>query len=82
MLRQHKNALATTKKGNMSIAEYVSKIRALGDELTNTGKTIDNDELVSYILAGLDEEYNPVVTSLVVGGGGYRRRCFRPAACV
>lgn len=58
-------ALATTRKGDLSIAAYASKMRALGDELSNAGKTIDDDELISYILAGLDEDYNPVVTSLV-----------------
>lgn len=58
-------ALATSKKGNLSLAEYVSKIHALGDELTNSGKTIDNDKHVSYILTSLEEEYNPVMTYLV-----------------
>jgi hypothetical protein len=56
-------ALATMKKGNLS-AEYVSKMRSLADEITSTGKTIDDDELVSYILAGLDYDYNPIITSL------------------
>ena len=57
-------ALATMKKGNLSMAEYVGKMRSLADEITSTGKTIDDDELVSYILAGLDYDYNPIVTSL------------------
>jgi hypothetical protein len=30
-----------------------------------TGKLIDNDELLMYILTGLDMEFNPVVTSLL-----------------
>ena len=58
-------ALSNTKKGNLSMAEYVGKMRALGEDLQNAGKTIDEDELISYIFAGLDEEYNPVITSLV-----------------
>jgi hypothetical protein len=56
--------LATMKKGNFSMVEYVGKMRSLIDEITSTGKTIDDDELVSYILAGLDYDYNPIVTSL------------------
>jgi hypothetical protein len=51
-------ALATMKKGNLSMAEYVGKMRSLADEITSTGKTIDDDKLVSYILAGLDYDYN------------------------
>lgn len=58
-------ALATTKKGDLTIAEYVGKMRALGDEMANSGKPIDDDELISYIITGLDYDYNPVITSLV-----------------
>ncbi|WVZ51377.1 hypothetical protein U9M48_002529 [Paspalum notatum var. saurae] len=60
-----KIALATTKKGDMSMAEYVGKMRALADELTYAGKTIDDDELMSYILSGLDYDYNPIMFPLV-----------------
>jgi membrane protease subunit (stomatin/prohibitin family) len=57
-------ALAITKKGDLSISEYVSKIRSLGDNMVNVTKPIDNNELISYILAGLDKDYNSFVTSL------------------
>jgi hypothetical protein len=57
--------LTTMKKGNNSIAEYVGKARTLADEMMLTDKKIDNEELISYILAGLDNENNPVVSSLV-----------------
>jgi hypothetical protein len=40
-------ALATMKKGNLSMAEYVAKMRSLVDEITSAGKIIDDDELVS-----------------------------------
>jgi glutathionylspermidine synthase len=58
-------ALAMTRKGNLSISEYVAKMKALADEMASARKPIDEEELVSYILAGLDEEYNPVVSALV-----------------
>lgn len=58
-------ALATTRKGSLSIAEYVTKMRALGEELASSGKRIEDDELLSYIFTGLNEDFNPVVTSLV-----------------
>lgn len=47
-------ALATTKKGAMFVAEYVGKVRALGDEMAAAGKPLDDEELVSYILTGLE----------------------------
>lgn len=46
-------ALATTKKGAMSVAEYVGKMRAYGDEMAAAGKPLDDEELVSYIFTGL-----------------------------
>jgi hypothetical protein len=58
-------ALATTKKGELSVEEYVNKMRFLGDELAAAGKPIDNDKLISYIFADLDFEYNSVVITLL-----------------
>ncbi|WVZ51017.1 hypothetical protein U9M48_002209 [Paspalum notatum var. saurae] len=47
-------ALATTKK----------KMRVLGDEMASSGKALEDEELVQYILAGLDLDYNPVVSAI------------------
>jgi hypothetical protein len=58
-------ALATMKRGNDSITEYISKARTLADDMSLAGKKIDDEELISYILAGLDFEYNSVVSALV-----------------
>jgi hypothetical protein len=58
--------LATTKKGELSIVDYIDKMRNLSDELTAAGKPIDDDDLISYILSGLDYEYNSIVTTLVM----------------
>jgi hypothetical protein len=56
-------ALATTKKGTMSIDEYVSKMKAYADELAAAGKTLDDEELISFIITGLDLDYNPVISA-------------------
>jgi hypothetical protein len=58
-------ALATTQKDDMSISEYITKMKSLADEMTSAKKKVDVEELVSYIFTGLDEEYNPVVSSLL-----------------
>jgi hypothetical protein len=47
-------ALATTQKGNLSITEYANKMRVLGDEMAAARKPLDEEEMVSYILASLD----------------------------
>jgi hypothetical protein len=60
-----KISLATTKKGDLSIATYINKMHALGDELATSGKLIDDDDLISYILTGLDFKYNSVITMLI-----------------
>jgi hypothetical protein len=40
----------------ISISEYVEKMRALADDMASSGKPLDDEDLASYILAGLDEE--------------------------
>jgi hypothetical protein len=58
-------ALATTRNDDMSISEYITKMKNLADEMASAKKKVDDEELVSYILAGLDEEYNPMVSALL-----------------
>lgn len=59
-------ALATAQKGAMSIAEYVGKMKALGDEMASVGKALEEEELVEYILTGIvDMEFNPVVSAVL-----------------
>jgi hypothetical protein len=57
-------ALAMTKKGSSTVAEYISKMKILVDEMASAGKKLDDEELTSYILAGLDSEYNSIVSSI------------------
>ncbi|WVZ97946.1 hypothetical protein U9M48_043442 [Paspalum notatum var. saurae] len=56
--------LAITQKGNKLVAEYVAKKFGLADEMALAGKKLEDEDLVSYILAGLDEDFNPLVTSI------------------
>jgi predicted transcriptional regulator len=46
----------------MSIIEYLSKMKALSDEMAMAGRTLDDEELIECIIAGLDEEYTPFVS--------------------
>jgi hypothetical protein len=35
------------------------------DELAASGAPLRDDELIAYLLAGLDEDFNPVFTAMV-----------------
>jgi hypothetical protein len=58
-------ALATTRKGNSTITEYIAKMQALGNDMAATGKPLDDEDLIQYILPGLDEDFNSVVNSVL-----------------
>lgn len=49
----------------MTVSEYIGKMRSLADEMAVAGRKIDDEELLEYILIGLDHEYNSVVSSIV-----------------
>jgi hypothetical protein len=57
--------LVTTKKLQLYVANYYSKMCHYADELTTTGAPLCDDEIVAYILAGLNEDYNVVFTAVV-----------------
>jgi hypothetical protein len=58
-------ALTDTKKGSMTIPQYFTKMKGFADELAASGKTLDEEEIVSYILNGLDSHYTPLVSSVM-----------------
>jgi hypothetical protein len=49
-----------------SVAEYISKMKTLADKMALASKKLDDEELSSYVLVGLDFEYNPIVSSIIV----------------
>jgi hypothetical protein len=49
-------ALAT-----MSATEYLAKMQGLGNDIAAAGKPVDDEDLVQYILAEIDEDYDFVV---------------------
>lgn len=61
--------LAMLKKGNMATSTYFTKMCSIRDELATVGKVTNDDEMVHYILSGLDYECNSFVTS-VLGRAG------------
>ena len=57
-------AISNTKKGNMSSNAFITKMKSLGDELAAAGRPVTDGEMVDYILAGLDRDYDPVVAAV------------------
>jgi len=57
-------ALATASKGSLTLAEYYTTMKGLADEMVSAGNKLDDEELVSYILTGLDVDYESIVTSV------------------
>jgi hypothetical protein len=58
-------ALSTTQKGSSTIADYMSKMKSLADDMAAARKKLDVEELSSYVLACHDYEYNSLVSSIV-----------------
>jgi hypothetical protein len=58
-------ALATTKKNQLSMTNYYTKMCQYADDLAASDNPLRDDELVAYLLAGIDEEFNPVFTAVV-----------------
>ncbi|KAK1611857.1 hypothetical protein QYE76_035530 [Lolium multiflorum] len=61
-------ALAKTKNDNMTSAQFFTKMKGLADELAAAARPIDEEELVEYLLAGLDDTYNPLFAAIGVNG--------------
>jgi hypothetical protein len=55
------NQLVATHKGDMSIASYFSTMRGYVDEMAAAEKPLDDDDVVSYILNGLDADYTSLI---------------------
>jgi hypothetical protein len=61
---QLQTALAKTQKENMTGKAYFGRIKALADEMGNAGQKLDEAQIISYILAGLDDQYDGFVVSI------------------
>jgi len=57
-------ALATASKGTSTVAEYFTKIKSLADEMASVGRKLEDEEIVSYVLTGLGEDFDSVVAAV------------------
>lgn len=56
-------SLSNAQKCSQSAAAYFGQMRAVSDELVVVGKPIIDEELVCFITASLDMEYQPFVSA-------------------
>lgn len=56
--------LANLKKSNSSITDYFNRVKNLVDALSSIDIPLRDDEISSYMLVGLGEEYDSLVTSV------------------
>ncbi|KAL2475265.1 Uncharacterized protein Adt_36001 [Abeliophyllum distichum] len=56
--------LQRIRKGSMPMDQSLSAVKQLADNLEIAGKKIDHVDLVTQVLAGLDEEYIPIVVQI------------------
>ncbi len=52
------------QKKDLSIVDYFQRIKGLADTLAAIGQPLQEYETVSYILAGLNSDFDPLVTSI------------------
>lgn len=53
----YRQMLQQTRKGSMKMTEYLTTMKKYFDNLQLTGYPLDMRSFISYIIAGLDEEY-------------------------
>ena len=58
-------ALALVQKGTSTIVEYFSHMKGLTDDMASAKKKLEDEEISSYILAGVDGNFNPVISAMV-----------------
>ena len=57
-------ALATATKGTSSVAELFVKMKGLADDMASAGRRVEDEELVAYILTGLGDEFESIVSAV------------------
>ena len=63
---QTRAQLAVSKKKGTPAADYFRQMKTLADTLAAIGHPLCEDEIIAYILAGLDPDYDSLVTTLSV----------------
>ncbi|XP_010555249.2 PREDICTED: uncharacterized protein LOC104824784 [Tarenaya hassleriana] len=63
-IKQIKDTMKRFTKGGKSIDEYMHFFKCKADELALLGKPLDHEDLVDLILAGLSDDFKPVIDAI------------------
>ncbi|KAL5752135.1 hypothetical protein ACOSQ2_022642 [Xanthoceras sorbifolium] len=66
---QLKTEMNSTKKGAMSINDYILKMKCLSESLAAAGRLLAADDVISSVLGGLRPEYDPAVVTITAKQG-------------
>jgi len=61
-----KQKLHTVEQKDLSINDYLLKIKGIVESLTTINVSVEDEDLVSVCLKGLGKEYKPFKTSITV----------------
>jgi len=61
---QIRTQLANAKKGAMTANEFFLSVKRMADELALAGQPLPNDDIITYILAGLGQEYDSLASTI------------------
>ncbi|MBA0608575.1 hypothetical protein Godav_020773 [Gossypium davidsonii] len=67
----YRRVLHSQQKGDMSIKEFLLKIKSYCDNLASCGEAISAHEHITAILNGLSFEYDPIVSIILAGQHAY-----------
>lgn len=63
---QIRTQLSTTRKGDMSTAEYYQKMTGFADTMANIGQPMSDEEVFGHMLAGLGPGHGDVFTTITI----------------
>jgi transposase InsO family protein len=61
-----KRQLQHLHQGSQSCSDFLQSAKLLADQLAIVGKPVDEDDLISYVISGLNASYGPFITSISV----------------
>lgn len=61
---QIRTQLANVRKGAMSANDYFLSIKHMADELALAGQPLSGDDVITYVLAGLGQEYDSLASTV------------------
>ena len=65
-ISQLKRQIQGLQQGSKSCTEYLKSAKSYADQLAAVGKPIDDEDLVSFIMSGLNPSFNSFVTAYTV----------------